>query len=76
MMKIVLQSFETGLYFDERGGWTLLPELAKAFSNTTQASEHKFRRRLEHTFVVVVPCASPRSDPTRKSAGRKMSLQA
>ena len=54
-MKILLQSFETGLYLDLIGSWTNDPALARDFPDTLQATEFKLQRRLSQAFVVLVP---------------------
>jgi hypothetical protein len=54
-MRILLQSFETGLYLDTSGDWTNNPDLARSFPSTRQAAEFKTQRRLAKAFVVVLP---------------------
>ena len=54
-MRILLQSFETGLYLDTSGDWTNESALARSFPNTRHAAEFIVHRRLTHTFVVVLP---------------------
>ncbi len=71
MNKILLQSFETGLYLDTAGNWTNRPELARSFPNTVRATEFKIHRRLNNAFTVVV------SEPFRKvrlRAGQTLTL--
>jgi hypothetical protein len=74
-MRILLQSFETGLYLDLIGAWTDSPELARDFPDTLQATHFKFQRRLDHTFVVVVPELTQdakSADPRRKTASHSL----
>jgi hypothetical protein len=54
-MRILLQSFETGLYLDTSGDWTDISDLARSFPSTRQAAEFKLHRRLANAFVVVLP---------------------
>jgi hypothetical protein len=54
-MRILLQSFESGLYLDTGGNWTSISDLARAFANTRQAAEFKIHHRLAGVFVVVLP---------------------
>lgn len=54
-MRILLQSFETGLYLDPSEHWTNTSDLARNFPNTRQAAQFKIHRRLANTFVVVQP---------------------
>ena len=54
-MRILLQSFETGLYLDSSGAWTNTSDLARSFPSTRQAAEFKIHRRLDKAFVVVEP---------------------
>ena len=63
MKKILLQSFETGLYLDSIGAWTNDPELARDFPNTVKATKFKLDRRLSHAFVVVVPEPTQPAEP-------------
>jgi hypothetical protein len=58
-MRILLQSFETGLYLGTSGDWTNTPALAQNFRDTRQAAEFKIHRRLAHAFVVVQPDTAP-----------------
>ena len=64
-MRILLQSFETGMYLDVVGAWTDRLELARDFPNTVRATEVKIRHRLRHAFVAVVPETSLRPQTTR-----------
>lgn len=82
MTRILLQSFETGLYLDLVGAWTSSPALARDFPNSVKATEFKMHRRLSQAFVVVLPelareteaatfacITTPRSDtPLRRTA--------
>lgn len=63
-MRILLQSFETGLYLDTSGTWTNAPDLARNFPNTRQAAEFKIHRRLANAFVVVQPDPAPPANVT------------
>jgi hypothetical protein len=56
MKRILLKSFDTGLYLEPSGTWTNRPE----FPDTVAATEVKVHRRLEGTFAVVMPRRSPR----------------
>jgi hypothetical protein len=58
-MRILLQSFESGLYLDTSGDWTSTSDLARNFTNTRQAAEFKIHRRLAGVFVVVLPEPAP-----------------
>ena len=58
-MRVLLQSFETGLYLDMSGAWTNASDLARNFPNTRQAAEFKIHRRLANAFVVVQPAPAP-----------------
>jgi len=58
-MRVLLQSFETGLYLDTSGDWTIASHLARDFPNTRQATEFKIHRRLANIFVVVRPEPAP-----------------
>src|SRR5664279_2034947 len=58
-MRILLQSFETGLYLDTSGAWTSTSDLARSFPSTRQAAEFKIQRRLDRAFVVVLPEPAP-----------------
>jgi hypothetical protein len=58
-MRILLQSFETGLYLDTSGDWTNTPDLARSFPNSRQAAEFKVYHRLSSFFVVVLPEPAP-----------------
>ena len=53
-MRILLQSFESGLYLDTSGEWTSTSDLARNFANSRQAAEFKIHHRLTHVFVVVL----------------------
>ncbi|MCX6916290.1 MAG: hypothetical protein NT167_25155 [Verrucomicrobia bacterium] len=61
-MRILLQSFESGLYLDASGDWTSTSDLARNFANTRQAAEFKIHRRLAGVFVVVLPEPTPPAD--------------
>jgi len=65
-MRILLQSFETGLYLDTSGDWTNDSALAQSFPNTRQGAEFKVQRRLAHTFVVVLPEPGSPANVTRQ----------
>ena len=54
-MRILLQSFETGLYLDTSGDWTSTLDLARSFPDIRQAADFKSHHRLASTFVVVLP---------------------
>jgi hypothetical protein len=58
-MRILLQSFETGLYLDTSGDWANNSDLAWSFPSTRQAADLKFQRRLAKAFVVVLPEPAP-----------------
>ncbi len=58
-MRILLQSFESGLYLDTSGEWTSTSDLARNFANSRQAAEFKIHHRLTHVFVVVLPEPGP-----------------
>lgn len=62
-MRILLQNFETGLYYSRDGSWTDNPEAALGFLNTLRATEHLLGRRLANTFVVVQPGISTTTPP-------------
>ena len=63
-MRILLQSFESGLYLDASGDWTSTSDLARNFANTRQAAEFKIHRRLAGVFVVVLPEPAPPTNGT------------
>ena len=74
-MRILLQSFETGLYLDTSGGWTNSPDLARNFPNTRQAAEFRIHRHLAKTFVVVLPEPTPPLNVTGRHDGTTMQTQ-
>ena len=63
-MRILLQSFETGLYLDTSGTWTDTAGLAQSFRSTRQAAEFKMHRRLTEAFVVLLPDPAPPAEVT------------
>ncbi len=54
-MKIVLRSFETGLYLESLDQWTSDPESALMFPDQQRATAYQIRHRLADTFVAVLP---------------------
>jgi hypothetical protein len=63
-MRILLQSFESGLYLDTSGEWTSTSDLARNFANTRQAADFKIHHRLTSVFVVVLPEPAPPANAT------------
>ena len=63
-MRILLQSFESGLYLDTSGDWTSTSDLARNFANTRQAADFKVHHRLNNVFVVVLPESAPPANVT------------
>jgi hypothetical protein len=61
-MRVLLQSFETGLYLDTSGDWTNTSDLARNFRDTRQAAEFKIHHRLSSVFVVVQPEPTPQAN--------------
>jgi hypothetical protein len=62
-MRILLQNFETGLYFVGNGRWTQILERALAFRDQNQANEVLRAQQLANTSVVVRPEPSDRLEP-------------
>jgi hypothetical protein len=70
-MKILLQSFETGLYLTALGAWTIEIADALDFPSVVQATEYQITRRVAQAFVVVTSDPAPAKAPAR--AGRRSS---
>lgn len=73
MKRILLKSFDTGLYLEPSGTWTNRPELAQEFPDTVAATEVKVHRGLKGTFAVVMP---RRASRPRLAVPRKHEAQA
>jgi len=70
-MKILLQSFETGLYLDTSGAWTNTPALAQNFPNYAASNGvSKSTDASPAPSVVVLPESAPSASPPARGTGQ------